>query len=106
MANLLKYYFGLSRGSVAPANQLPAGTLLSTNGQRYLAMTYLHDKLVNDVDCIPEVSSNLVNWVSGPTATVIVQTNNVGAQEQITVRDLTPADAARERFMRLRFQQH
>jgi len=106
VANLLKYYFGLSRGSVAPANQLPAGTLLSTNGQRYLAMTYLHDKLVNDVDCIPEVSSNLVNWVSGPTATVIVQTNNLGAQEQITVRDLTPADAARERFMRLRFQQH
>ena len=69
-------------------------------------MTYYRDKLVQDVDCVAEVSSNLVNWVSGATATKIEQTVDLGAREQITVRDLTPAAGAQQRFMRLRFQQH
>ena len=104
--NLLKYYYGLPHGTPVSASQLPASTLLATNSQRYLAMTFLHDKLVNDVDCIVEVSSNLVNWVSGIDATKIEKIADLGAQEQITVRDLTPAAAAQQRFMRLRFQQH
>jgi hypothetical protein len=106
IANLLKYYFGLPGRTPAPADHLPAGTLIPVSGQRYLAMTYEHDKLVNDVDCIAEVSSNLVNWVSGPTRTTVEQTVDLGALERITVRDLTPAAAASQRFMRLRFQQH
>jgi hypothetical protein len=106
VANLLKYYFGLPGRTPAATNQLPAGALVSVGGQRYLAMTYLHDKLVGDVDCVAEVSSNLVNWVSGPASTKVEQTVDLGAQEQITVRDLTPAAGAQQRFMRLRFQQH
>ena len=104
--NLLKYYYGLAHGTPAGANQLPANTLLTMNSQHYLAMTYLHDKLVNDVDCIVDVSSNLVNWVSGTSATKIEKTIDLGTQEQITVRDLIPAAAAQQRFMRLRFQPH
>ncbi|HTY89025.1 MAG TPA: carbohydrate binding domain-containing protein [Candidatus Acidoferrum sp.] len=106
VANLLKYYFGLPGGAPAPAGQLPTGALISVSDQSYLAMTYYHDKLVNDVDCIPEVSSNLVNWVSGPTWTEVEQTVDQGVREQITVRDLTPAAGAQQRFMRLRFQPH
>jgi hypothetical protein len=106
VANLLKYYFGLPHGMPAATNQLPTGALLATNNQRYLAMTYLHDKLVTDVDCVTEVSSNLVNWISGTNATKLERIVDVGTEEQITVRDLTPAAAAQQRFMRLRFQQH
>ena len=69
-------------------------------------MTYLHDKLVTDVDCIAEVSSNLAGWVSGPNFTKVEKTVDLGAQEQITVRDLTAAGGAQGRFMRLRFQPH
>jgi hypothetical protein len=106
VANLLKYYFGLPGKTPAPGDRLPSGTLISVNGQRYLAMTFFHDKLANDVDCVAEVSSDLVNWVSGPTWTKVEQSADLGALEQITVRDLTPAAGAQQRFMRLRFQQH
>ena len=104
--NLLKYYLGLPGGNPAPADRLPKGSLLPANGQFYLSMTYSRDKLANDVDCIAEVSTNLVNWSSGPSVTVVEQSVDLGALEQITVRDLTPAAGATHRFMRLRLQQH
>jgi hypothetical protein len=104
--NLLKYYLGLPGGTPAPANRLPTGALLPVSGQYYLSMTYSRDKLVNDVDCIAEVSTNLVNWSSGPSVTVVQQTVDLGTLEQVTVRDLTPVGSATHRFMRLRLQQH
>lgn len=106
VANLLKYYYGLPGGSPALANRLPTGSLLSVNGQRYLSMTYTRDKLVNDVDCVAEVSNDLVNWSSGLSATKVEQSIDQGTLEQVTVRDLTPAYGTTPRFMRLRFQQH
>jgi hypothetical protein len=104
--NLLKYYLGLPGGAPAPANRLPTGSLLPVSGQSYLSMTYTRDKLANDVDCIPEVSTNLVSWSSGPAATVVEQSVDLGALVQVTVRDLTPATGATHRFMRLRLEQH
>jgi hypothetical protein len=106
VANLLKYYLGLPGGTPAPVNRLPAGSLLPVSSQLYLSMTYTRDKLVNDVDCIAEVSTDLVNWSSGPLATKVEQSVDLGTLEQVTVRDLTPAGSATYRFMRLRFQQH
>lgn len=106
VVNLLKYYLGLPGKTPAPADRLPTGALLPVSNQQYLAMTYSRDKLANDVDCIAEVSSNLVNWVSGPAWTQVGQIVDLGALEQITVRDLTPAGSAQQRFMRLRLQQH
>jgi hypothetical protein len=106
VANLLKYYLGLPGGTPAPANRLPTGSLLPVSGQLYLSMTYTRDKLVNDVDCIAEVSTNLMDWVSGPSAIRVEQSLDLGALEQVTVRDLVPAGGATHRFMRLRFQQH
>jgi len=104
--NLLKYYLGLPGGTPAPADRLPAGALLPVSGQLYLSMTYTHDKLVSDVDCIAEVSTDLVTWTSGPSVTGVQQSVDLGALLQVTVRDLTPAAGATHRFMRLRLQQH
>lgn len=106
VVNLLKYYLGLPGKTPAPADRLPTGSLLPVSGQLYLAMTYSRDKLANDVDCIAEVSSNLVNWSSGPSATVMEQSVDLGTLEQVTVRDLTPVGGTTHRFMRLRLQQH
>jgi hypothetical protein len=106
VANLLKYYLGLPGGTPAPTNRLPTGALLPVSGQLYLSMTYTRDKLINDVDCIAEVSSDLTNWSSGPSATVVEQRVDLGALEQVTVRDLAPAAGVTHRFMRLRLQQH
>ena len=106
VANLLKYFLGLPGGTPAPANRLPTGSLLPVSGQLYLSMTYTRDKLVNDVDCIPEVSTDLANWSSGPSVTQVEQSVDLGSVVQVTVRDLTPAAGATHRFMRLRLQQH
>ncbi len=106
VANLLKYYLGLPGGAPAPLNRLPVGSLVPVSGRLYLAMTYSRDKLANDVDCIAEVSTNLADWSSGPSATTVEQTMDLGTLEQVTVRDLTPVAGASHRFMRLRLQQH
>lgn len=107
LPNLLKYYLGLPGHTAASTNSKPQGTLLSLNGERYLAFTFTHDKLVADVDCVAEVSTDLIQWNSGAAYTKVEQTQDLGgSQESITVRDLTPAGVATARFMRLRFQQH
>jgi hypothetical protein len=106
MPNLMKYYLGLPGRTPASPSQFPTGTLLTVSGQRYLAVTYTHDKLAQDVDCTAEVSPDLANWFSGPTYTRVEQTNDLGALEQITIRELTPASGAPKHFMRLRFQRH
>jgi hypothetical protein len=104
--NLLKYYLGLPGRTPAAAGDLPTGGLLQIDSQFHLAMTYTHDKLVADVDCIAEVSTNLLNWSSGPSFTQVEQTVDLGNLERITVRDLTPVGGAQKQFMRLRFQRH
>jgi len=104
--NLLKYYLGLPGHSAASAANLPAWSLQPMGGQHCLAFTYTHDKLANDVECTAEVSSDLVNWVSGPNRTAVLQTLDLGTVEQITVRDLTPIGSAGKHYLRLRFQQH
>lgn len=103
--NLLKYYLGLPGRTPATAGSLPTGTLLTVSNQLYLAMSYTHDKLANDVDCIAELSTDLVNWSSGPTYSQVEAVLDLGAQERITVRGLLPVASATHHFMRLRFHQ-
>jgi hypothetical protein len=104
--NLLKYYSGLPGHSPAAAGSLPSWSLVSVAGTTCLAMSCTHDKLVRDVDCIPEVSNDMATWVSGPAFTAGVQTNDLGTLEQLTVRDLTPLARTGRHFLRLRFQPH
>lgn len=103
--NLMKYYLGLPGKTAALATNLPTGSLVTVSNQLYLAVTYPHDKLVSDVDCVPEVSADLVNWFSGPTYTRQEAVVDLGTHERITVLDLSPVAGAAYHFMRLRFQQ-
>lgn len=103
--NLLKYYLGLPGKTPAAAASLPTGSLITVSNQLYLSMTYTHDKLANDVDCTAEVSTDLVNWSSGPAYSRVAAIVDLGAQERITVQDLTPVANTTHHFMRLRFQQ-
>lgn len=102
--NLMKYYLGLPGKTAALATNLPTGSLVTTSNQLYLAMTYTHDKLVSDVDCVPEVSADLVNWFSGPTYTRQEAVVDLGTQERVTVLDLSPVAGPARHFLRLRFQ--
>lgn len=102
--NLLKYYLGLPGRSPAASTNLPAGSLVAVSNQLWLALTYTHDKLVTDVDCVAEVSPDLVTWSSGTNFARVESVTDFGGQERVTVRDLLPVASSSHHFMRLRFQ--
>jgi hypothetical protein len=102
MANLFKYYLGLTARTPAPLDRLPVGKLWPLGADRYLAMTYTRDKAAADVDARMEVSSDLDSWFAGPDFTAIAQTEDLDSMERVTVRDLTPVAQASQRYMRLR----
>jgi hypothetical protein len=102
VANLWKYYLGLPGRTPAPATRRPSGQLLSVSNQLYLAMSYDRDKLATDVHCVPETSSDLLTWSSGPGYTTTESIVDLGTLERVTVRALVPAASTSQRFMRLR----
>jgi len=104
VANLLKYYLGLPGRVPASRSQLPAGSLLPVTNQLFLAFTYTRDPLAADVDCVAQVSPDLVNWSSGPASTRIEQVVDQGAVERVTVRSLASVSGNASQFMRLRLQ--
>lgn len=103
MPNLLKYYLGLPGKVPAPRDRIPFGSILNFGSDRFLALSYQHDRSVGDVDCIGEVSPDCRLWEFGPCCTE-EQRIDLGLLEQVTVRDLTPLATVDKRFMRLRLQ--
>ena len=102
--NLLKYYFGLPGRQPAPADRLPAGSLLALDGQLYPAMTYDRDPLADDVSCAVEVSPDLTHWFSGPAYAQAQDPVDLGGWWRITERDLSPLAGTSSQFMRLRLE--
>jgi len=100
--NLLKYYFGLPAKTPVPADRLPKGALLTRSNQLFLTVSFERDVGATDVDCVSEVSTDLVNWSSGPGETTVDSIINLGTRERVTLRDLTPVSVASARFLRLR----
>jgi hypothetical protein len=102
--NLAKYYLGLPAKTIAPADRLPRGSLLSSSNLLYLALVYERDKAALDVNALAEVSPDLAGWFSGPAYAATPEVTDLGVRERVTVRDLTPVSVAPARFMRLRLQ--
>jgi hypothetical protein len=102
--NLIKYFMGLGPLATAPSAELPTPSVVNVNSQRFLGMTYQRDKLVNDVACIPEVSSNLVVWSGGPPHTTTHASSDLGSLERVTVRSTQAIGSSTAQYMRLRFQ--
>lgn len=101
LPNLWKYYMGVSAWSPA-GGQGPSAATWLTGGQLHLAMSFLHDKAVGDIICTPEVCSGLQGWPWDSAQAIVGETNDMGSSERITVYDMTPMNAASQRFMRLR----
>lgn len=102
VANLWKYYLGLSARTAAPPDRLPHGNLWSGSNLLFLSLIYERDKTATDVDCAAELSLDLAAWYSGPAHTIVADLTDLGDRERVTVRDLTPVSASDARFMRLR----
>jgi hypothetical protein len=104
VANLWKYFLGLPGKTPAAPEHLPSGSVQQIAGRDYLSMTYVRDKLAEDVNCAGEVSSDLAVWFSGPGYVEADSPMDLGALEQVSVRDATPVGASDRHFLRLRLQ--
>lgn len=93
-----------SSASLAEAvlgNPLPAGTSLGETriaGADYLTATIAKARVPAGATAIVEVSSNLIDWFSGPLHTTVVADNEMF----LRVRDNTPRDPGTKRFIRVR----
>lgn len=97
--NLLEYALGLdptqNTGEVGKPVAFPVGDSLT--------LTYIRRTDAPDLTYVVEVSSDLVNWISGAGSTEPVSTTALDATRQVVVvRDLTPLFTAPARFIRLR----
>jgi hypothetical protein len=95
--NLIKYALGLDPFTPAAGSELPAESIVTDSGQRYLALTVNRTAQATDITYIVEVSGDLMTWTSGPPFTVTI--SNVSTQ--LIVRDNTPVGTAIARFIRL-----
>ncbi len=103
MPNLMKYALGLDPTKVDAAMGAP---VVGKSGGGNLTITYITPPGLTDITYIVEVSSDLVNWSSGPSATATVSSTNLNQQQvQIVIRDLTPVSGTARRFIRLRVTQ-
>lgn len=103
VANVLKYAYGLVPKSAARRLDLPFAELLNTDGQTFLAVSFLRAKAATEVALVPEVSPDLTVWTAGEVTTEVRRVD-LGVQERILLRDRTPISAAASRYLRLRLE--
>ena len=102
VANLLEYAFGLEP-LTASRSGLPITTLQSAvpGGPLYLTLSFKTPATVTDLSFVPQVSGNLVDWLSGPGRTEIVSDTTTAGLRTVVVRDTVPVSAAARRFIQL-----
>lgn len=107
ISNLLKYALNMDP-TVNSTQGMPVTALSAPiSGQQYLTLSFTQREDITDISYVVEVSSDLVSWSSGPTATVTVSSTFLGNGMFTTVvRDLTPITPSnRSRFIRLKVSQ-
>jgi hypothetical protein len=73
----------------------------SEDGKIYLTLTYSTPVYATGLTFIPQISTNLVNWQSGPNATAVVSDTIANGIRTVVIRDITPASGNTRRFIRL-----
>jgi hypothetical protein len=96
--NLLEYALGTDP-NVPSQTGLPQATMVSSNGEQYLSLSYSPDPYATNLTYTVEVSGDLGTWNSGDDYTVRLTPDG---QVPVIVRDKTPVSSATERFIRLR----
>ncbi len=98
ISNLVKYALGLDPLAEA-SRSLPRVGENITDGNRYLSVRYTQDAAATDVDCVVEVSGNLMDW--SPSAVEVSRVRS-GGIDTVVARDNLPIVPRTARFMRLR----
>ena len=100
LTNLQLYAQGWDLTTAGVAGLVTPGTI-TVGAEQFFTLAFLVRDDFEGVTIVPEVSGDLLLWSPG-TAEVSRLSNGDGTTT-VTVRDLVPISAARERFLRLRF---
>lgn len=101
VVNLLRYAFGLSADGPAPRDVLPATAVLEDDG---VVLTFTRLKDAFDLSYVVEVTEDLETWKEGPDYTEILDTEDFGETERVTVWAKTLPGESGRGFMRLRVE--
>ena len=98
LANMIEFVLDLDPGEVGDGSAL--APFLSPEG--FLTMVYFRRYLPEWIKVIPEASSDLISWDSGPAAVLETVLSVTDEGEWIQASDLFPYNAEEPRFMRVR----
>ena len=83
----------------------PQTGIASFGGLNYLTFTFRRNLAADDIAFAPQISSDLVNWFSGPAYVVFVSEDNHGdGSATLLYRSAAPYNSAVPQFMRLYMQ--
>jgi surface-anchored protein len=99
IVNAMEYALNLNP-NFKDRNGLPFGSIISTNGHNYSAITYTRTKAATD--CLYSVvaasSITATNW---EVLNIVHRVENLGVVDRITVCDIVPVNSQIQRFYRL-----
>jgi hypothetical protein len=101
--NLMKYALNLNP-FMESVSGLPAESILTTGSGNFVALTYTQVINATDVAYTVQLSTDMVNWNSGPawTGTTSAVTNADGVTQTVTVQSIIPITPANpKQFIRL-----
>jgi hypothetical protein len=104
MPNLMEYAFNLNP-KAADLGCVPQSSIQDFSGTQYQVITYNQVLYATDISYTVQVSSDLVNWDSGPgfTMPVLPPTDNGDGTQTWVVRDALPYDgSSAARFIRVK----
>lgn len=99
---LLEYALG-SSDSLPDRSVLPAAQAIRLQEEDYLAFTYTRNLAADDLIYAVEISTDLLDWSSGPEAVVFQSSVNLGdGRARVTYRSAGPLSASARQLMRLK----
>ena len=107
LTNWAEYTLGGLPKNFDSSSLLPTSSIVTVEGQHYLALTYTTQSGALETSCAVQVSSDLATWLSGPPHTEQFGSPVVNANGSTTrtFRDTTPLNNASQRYMRLQMWQ-
>ncbi len=103
LTNWAEYALGGLPKHFDSATLFPTSSVVTIEGNNYLALTYTMQSGASETTATVQVSPDLATWLSGPPHTEQVGPLIVNANGSTTrtIRDTTPVNSASQRYLRL-----
>jgi len=107
LSNWAEYTLGGLPKDFDSSSLLPTPSIVTVEGQSFLALTYTTQNGASETSVTVQVSGDLAAWLSGPPHTEQFGSPVVNANGSTTrtFRDTTPLNNASQRYIRLQMKQ-